>query len=49
MASISPLIVRIFDEPRANRRSGMRDEEGNRTRFESKGRVARRRGSGQRG
>ncbi|WP_161600498.1 hypothetical protein [Mycolicibacterium hodleri] len=49
MPSISPLVIRIFDDPRTNRRNAKRDEEGNRTRFESKGRVARRRDSDQRG
>ncbi len=40
MPSISPLIVRIFDDPHANARNGKR---GNRNRFESKGRFAKRR------
>lgn len=43
MPSISPLIVQIFDDPHGNRRRGKRDEDGNRIRFESKGRVSRRR------
>ena len=40
MPSISPLIVRVFDDPHAHARQGKR---ANRTRFESKGRVAKRR------
>ena len=40
MPSISPLIARVFDDPHAHARQGKR---GNRTRFESKGRVAKRR------
>jgi hypothetical protein len=43
MASISPLIVHVFDDRHGNRRRAKRDEDGNRLRFESKGRVARRR------
>ena len=43
MASISPLIVQLFDDPHAKSRRGKRDEDGNRIRFESKGRVLRRR------
>ena len=39
MHSISPLIAQIFDDPHGNRRRGKRDEDGNRIRFESKGRV----------
>ncbi|WP_272938801.1 hypothetical protein [Mycolicibacterium agri] len=40
MASISPMIVRIFDDPHANARHGRRV---NRNRGETKGRVAKRR------
>jgi hypothetical protein len=39
MPSISPLIVRIFDDPHANHRSGGRERGAKRARFESKGRV----------
>ena len=42
MPSISPLIVRIFDDPHANARNGKRAK---RNRAESKGRLARRRSS----
>lgn len=40
MPSISPLIVRVFDSPHAIGRNGKR---GKRNRFESTGRVAKRR------
>ena len=40
MPSISPLIVRVFDDPNPNARHAKR---GNRARFESRGRVAKRR------
>jgi hypothetical protein len=43
MPSISPLIVHIFDDRHGNRRRAKRDEDGYRLRFESKGRVSRRR------
>lgn len=43
MHSISPLIGRIFDDRHGNRRHATRDEDGYRRRFESKGRVSRRR------
>jgi hypothetical protein len=43
MPSISPLIVQIFDDRHGNRRRAKRDEDGYRLRFESKGRVSRRR------
>jgi hypothetical protein len=43
MPSISPLIAHIFDDRRGNRRRPKRDEDGYRLRFESKGRVSRRR------
>ncbi|MBJ7337844.1 hypothetical protein [Mycolicibacterium sp.] len=49
MPSISSLVVRVFDDPRTTRRGARRDDEGNRTRVASKGRVPWRRGSGQRG
>lgn len=42
MPSISPLIVRVFDDPHANARNGKRAK---RNRAESKGRLARRRSS----
>jgi hypothetical protein len=42
MSSISSLVIRVFDEPRTNRRHVKRDEDGNPIRFESKGRVSRR-------
>jgi hypothetical protein len=41
MAAISSLIVQVFDDPHVKHRHVKR--EGNRTRFESKGRVPRRR------
>jgi hypothetical protein len=44
MASISSLVVRVFDEPRANRRHVKRDEDGKPIRFEAKGRASRKRG-----
>jgi hypothetical protein len=44
MPSISPLIVRVFDEPRPNRRRVTRRDEETRTRFEAKGHRSRRRG-----
>ena len=40
MPSISPLVAHLFDDPRAAARHG---KHANRTRFESKGRVAKRR------
>jgi hypothetical protein len=40
MPSISPLIVRVFDSPHA---IGRHNRRANRTRFESRGRVAKRR------
>jgi hypothetical protein len=43
MHSISPLIAQVFDDRHGNQRRGTRDEDGNRIRFESKGRVSRRR------
>jgi hypothetical protein len=42
MPSISPLIVRVFDDPHPRRRR-RRDPEGIRIHAETKGRVARRR------
>jgi hypothetical protein len=42
MPSISPLIVRVFDEPNGNRRV-KRAADRNRDRIETKGRVLRRR------
>jgi hypothetical protein len=42
MPSISPIIAHLFDDPHANYRR-VRREGGLRTRFESKGRVLRRR------
>jgi hypothetical protein len=41
MAGISSLVIRVFDDPRGNRRRVKRDEDGNPIRFESKGRVSR--------
>ena len=41
MPSISPLIVRIFDDPHASRRHGGRERDAKRARSESKGRVPR--------
>ena len=43
MPGISPLIVQIFDDPHSNHRRAKREGEANRTRFESRGRVPRRR------
>lgn len=43
MPSISPLIAHVFDDRHGNRRRPKRDEDGDRVRFESKGRVSRRR------
>ncbi|WP_197378512.1 hypothetical protein [Mycolicibacterium mengxianglii] len=43
MSGISPLIVRIFDDPHAKHRRVNREGEGNHPRFETKGRVRRRR------
>jgi hypothetical protein len=40
MPSISPLIIRVFDDPHANARNGRR---ANRSRVESKGRFGKRR------
>jgi hypothetical protein len=41
MPSISPLIVRLFDDPHADHRRGGRERDAKRSRFESRGRVAR--------
>lgn len=43
MPSISPLIVQLFDDPHAKHRRAHREGEPNRARFETKGRVPRRR------
>ncbi|MCW2556806.1 MAG: hypothetical protein JWP55_770 [Mycobacterium sp.] len=43
MPSISPLIAHIFDDRPGNHRRAKRDADGYRLRFESKGRVSRRR------
>jgi len=42
MASISPIIAHVFDDPHAAHRRVKREGDPNRTRFETKGRVARR-------
>ncbi|MET0474982.1 MAG: hypothetical protein ABW001_10120 [Mycobacterium sp.] len=43
MPGISPLIVQLFDDPHARRRHAKRRGDPERDRFETKGRVARRR------
>lgn len=43
MPGISPLIVQLFDDRHPNHRRVRRDGDESRTRFESKGRVLRRR------
>jgi hypothetical protein len=45
MPGISPLIVQVFDDPHARHRHADREgnDDGKRRRFESKGRVLRRR------
>jgi hypothetical protein len=43
MPSISPIIAHLFDDPHANHRHVKREGDKNRARFETKGRVLRRR------